>query len=84
MQLQHRRRAACQRREHSEHATSGDLAEEVRGACLGMRIARPHRVIVRVYDQALQTAGLSFPQMEILTVLISAAGPVRPAALPRG
>ena len=49
-----------------------------------MRIARLHRVIARVYDQALQTAGLSLPQMEILTVLISAAGPVRPAALPGG
>jgi DNA-binding MarR family transcriptional regulator len=63
------------------HATSGDLAEEVRGACLGMRVARLHRVIARVYDQALQTVGLSLPQMEILTVLISTAGPVRPAAL---
>jgi DNA-binding MarR family transcriptional regulator len=63
------------------HATNRDLAEEVRGACLGMRVARLHRVIARVYDQALQTVGLSLPQMEILTVLISTAGPVRPAAL---
>ena len=63
------------------HATSRDLAEEVRGACLGMRVARLHRVISRVYDQALQLAGLSLPQMEILTVLISTAGPVRPADL---
>jgi predicted transcriptional regulator len=62
-------------------ATSGDLADEVRGACLGTRVARLHRVIARIYDQALQTAGLSLPQMEILTVLISTAGPVRPAAL---
>jgi hypothetical protein len=32
------------------HAASGDLAEEVRRACLGMRIARLHRVIARAYN----------------------------------
>jgi DNA-binding MarR family transcriptional regulator len=64
-----------------QHTIANDLAEEVRGACLGMRVARLHRVVARVYEQALQTAGLSLPQMEILTVLISATGPVRPAAL---
>jgi DNA-binding MarR family transcriptional regulator len=64
-----------------QHAIADDLAGEVRGACLGMRVSRLHRVVARVYEQALQTAGLSLPQMEILTVLISATGPVRPAAL---
>ncbi len=63
------------------HAIADDLAEEVRGACLGMRVARLHRIVARVYEQALQTAGLSLPQMEILTELISAPGPLRPAAL---
>jgi DNA-binding MarR family transcriptional regulator len=58
-----------------------DLAEEVRNSCLGMRVSRLHRVVARVYEQELQTAGLSLPQMEILTVLVSAAGPVRQAAL---
>ena len=58
-----------------------DLAEEVRSACLGMRVSRLHRVVSRVYEQELQTAGLSLPQMEILTVLITAAGPVRQTAL---
>ena len=58
-----------------------DLAEEVRSACLGMRVTRLHRVVARVYEQELQTAGLSLPQMEILTVLLTAAGPVRPAVL---
>jgi DNA-binding MarR family transcriptional regulator len=58
-----------------------DLAEEVRNACLGMRVTRLHRVVARVYEQELQTAGLSLPQMEILTTLITAAGPVRQAAL---
>src|ERR1700692_3626970 len=64
-----------------QHTIADDLAAEVIGACLGMRVARLPRVVARGYEQALQTAGLSLPQMEILTVLISATGPVRPAAL---
>ena len=64
-----------------QRTIADDVAEEVRRACLGMRVTRLHRVVARVYEQELQTAGLSLPQMEILTVLITAAGPVRPAAL---
>jgi DNA-binding MarR family transcriptional regulator len=64
-----------------QDAIARDLAEEVRRACLGMRVARLHRIVARVYEQALQTVGLSLPQMEILTTLISATGPVRPTAL---
>ena len=64
-----------------QHAIADDLAAEVADACLGMRVARLHRVIARRYEQALQTAGLSQPQMEVLASLIIAAGPVRPAAL---
>ena len=64
-----------------QHTTADDLAAEVDGACLGMRVARLHRVITRLYEQALQSAGLTQPQMEVLTTLIGAAGPVRPAAL---
>ena len=65
----------------TQHTIADDLAAEVRSACLGMRVARLHRVIARCYEQALQTEGLTQPQMEVLTTLISAAGPVRPAAL---
>ena len=32
-----------------------------------MRVARLHRVVARLYEQALQTAGLTQPQMEVLT-----------------
>jgi DNA-binding MarR family transcriptional regulator len=64
-----------------EHASADDLAAEVAGACLGMRVARLHRVIARLYEQALQTVGLTQPQMEILASLIIAERPVRPAAL---
>lgn len=58
-----------------------DLAAEVAGACLGMRVARLHRVVARLYERALQTVGLTQPQMEVLTSLINAASPVKPAAL---
>jgi DNA-binding MarR family transcriptional regulator len=64
-----------------QDTVADDLAEEVRSACLGMRVSRLHRVVSRVYEQELQTAGLSLPQMEILTVLVTAAGPVRQAVL---
>ena len=64
-----------------QRTIADDLAAEVSGACLGMRVARLHRVIARCYEQALQTVGLTQPQMEVLTTLISAAGPVRPTAL---
>jgi DNA-binding MarR family transcriptional regulator len=64
-----------------QHTVADDLAAEVGGACLGMRVARLHRVVARRYEQALQTAGLTQPQMEILASLVTAAGPVRPAAL---
>jgi DNA-binding MarR family transcriptional regulator len=64
-----------------QRTVADNLAEEVRNACLGMRVSRLHRVIARVYEQELQTAGLSLPQIEILTVLVTAAGPVRQATL---
>jgi DNA-binding MarR family transcriptional regulator len=53
---------------------------EVRDACLGKRVSRLHRIVARVYEQALQTVGISLPQMEILTELVG-PGPVRPAVL---
>jgi DNA-binding MarR family transcriptional regulator len=64
-----------------QHAIADDLAAEVHGACLGMRVSRLHRVVARIYEQALGTVGLTLPQMEILTELMSVTGPVRPAAL---
>jgi DNA-binding MarR family transcriptional regulator len=64
-----------------QHAMADELAGEVRAACLGMRVTRLHRRVARVYEQALQTVGLSLPQLEILTELINAEGPVKPTAL---
>jgi hypothetical protein len=45
-----------------QHTIADDLAAEVRDACLGMRVARLHRVVARLYEQALQTGGLTQPQ----------------------
>ncbi|HEX4661497.1 MAG TPA: MarR family winged helix-turn-helix transcriptional regulator [Streptosporangiaceae bacterium] len=64
-----------------QHAITDDLAVEVAGSCLGMRVARLHRVVARLYEQELQTAGLTQPQMEIFASLIIAEVPVKPAAL---
>ncbi|MGW7008371.1 MarR family winged helix-turn-helix transcriptional regulator [Streptomyces sp. NPDC054933] len=64
-----------------QSAIAVDLAAEVGGACLGMRVARLHRVVTRCYEQALQTVGLSQPQMEVLTCLVIDPKPVRPATL---
>jgi DNA-binding MarR family transcriptional regulator len=54
---------------------------EIRDACLGKRVSRLHRIVARVYEQALQTVDISLPQMEMLTELVGAAGPIRPATL---
>jgi DNA-binding MarR family transcriptional regulator len=54
---------------------------EIRDACLGKRVSRLHRMVARVYEQALRTVDISLPQMEILTELVGASGPVKPAAL---
>ena len=43
------------------HTIADDLAAEVGGACLGMRVARLHRVVARLYEQALQTPILTQP-----------------------
>ena len=64
-----------------QHAIADEFAAEVAGACLGLRVARLHRVVARCYEQALQTVGLTQPQLEVLASLVSAAGPVKPAAL---
>ena len=63
-----------------QRTIADDLAEEVRSSCLASSFpAAPGRA--RVHEQELPSAGLCQPQMEILTVLITATGPVRQAAL---
>ena len=62
-------------------AIADNLAAELGRSCLGMRVARLHRVIARCYEQELQTAGFTQPQIEVLASLVRAAGPMRPGAL---
>lgn len=64
-----------------QHTVAGELAGAMQARCLGMRVARLHRVVSRTYEQALQPLGLSLPQAEILAELMGAAGPVKPAEL---
>jgi hypothetical protein len=64
-----------------QHAIADDSPRRSVAPASALRVARLHRIVARVYEQSLQTVGLSLPQMEILIVLTSATGPVRPAAL---
>lgn len=57
------------------------LAEEVWERCLGSRITRLHRLIALRYDQALDQAGLTLPQVEILSALLMRGRPVGPSEM---
>lgn len=59
----------------------GELAAAMRAGCLGVRVARLHRLVARAYEQALQPLGVSLPQIEILSLLMAAGGPVKPTVL---
>lgn len=64
-----------------QRAVATGLAAEISRSCLGTRVARLHRLVTRSYEQALQEAGLSQPQLEVLACLVNVAGPIRPSAL---
>jgi DNA-binding MarR family transcriptional regulator len=66
---------------HSQRSAASAFAETTRANCLGMRVSRLHRMVGRTYDRALQPLGLSVPQVEILSELVAAGGPVRPTTL---
>jgi DNA-binding MarR family transcriptional regulator len=65
----------------SQRSAASAFAETTRANCLGMRVSRLHRMVGRTYDRALQPLGLSVPQVEILSELVAAGGPVRPTTL---
>jgi DNA-binding MarR family transcriptional regulator len=58
-----------------------ELAEAIRGRCLGTRVGHLHRVVARRFDRALRPVGLTLSQLEILTALVLFGEPVRPAAI---
>jgi DNA-binding MarR family transcriptional regulator len=63
------------------NAIANDLAAAMQSECLGARVAQLHRLVARAYEQELQPLGISLPQIEILSRLMTAASAVKPAAL---
>ena len=57
------------------------LARQVWEGCVGSRITRLHRLIALRYDQALDQAGLTLPQVEILSALLMRGRPVGPSEM---
>lgn len=53
----------------------------MRAGCLGVRISRTHRLVTRIFEQALRPVGLTLPQLELLSTLTIVGRPVRPTEL---
>lgn len=66
-----------------QHMTDDALgmAEDMRASCLGVRIARTHRLVIRIFEQALRPLGVTLPQLELLSMLTLMGGPVKPSDL---
>ena len=69
-------------RPRSVDATTA-IAAQMHQSCLGVRVARLHRLVVRRYDEQLRDAGLSISQIEILSALQLLPEPIRPSDLAR-
>jgi DNA-binding MarR family transcriptional regulator len=59
------------------------LAQQMHQTCLGVRVARLHRLVMRRYDEQLRDAGLTISQVEILSALQLVPDPIRPSDLAR-
>lgn len=57
------------------------MAEDMRVGCLGLRIARTHRLVTRIFEQALRPLGLTLPQLELLSTLTIVGRPIKPTEL---
>lgn len=66
---------------HVEEERALALAEQVWERCVGSRITRLHRLIALRYDHALDQAGLTLPQVEILSALVMRGRPVGPTEM---
>lgn len=58
-----------------------DLAQDMAAHCLGLRVAHTHRLVTRMFDQALRPHGLTRPQLELLSLLALLRRPARPSDL---
>jgi DNA-binding MarR family transcriptional regulator len=65
--------------QHPDRA--GRLASAMRQECLGVRVGRMHRLVSRTFENALRPAGISLPQLEVLSTLTIVARPIRPTEL---
>lgn len=57
------------------------MAHAMQSECLGLRVARLHRLIRRRFDQELRPLGLSTSQLGVLSALTIHGGAVKPAQL---
>jgi DNA-binding MarR family transcriptional regulator len=57
------------------------MAEDMRVSCLGVRIAHTHRLVIRIFEQALRPFGVTLPQLELLSALTLLGKPVKPSDL---
>ena len=64
------------------HKSAKQCAQEMGGACIGMRSRVINRVISRIYDEALRPHGIKGSQMSILAV-ISGFGRAEPSEICR-
>ena len=54
------------------------LSTEMAAGCLGARVERLHRLVVREFDRRLRPIGLSLQQLQVLSTLTLCARPIRP------
>jgi DNA-binding MarR family transcriptional regulator len=60
---------------------AGEVAAELQADCLGVRVSRLQRLVLRHYAEALRPHDMTLSQMEILAALILHGDPVKPTAL---
>jgi DNA-binding MarR family transcriptional regulator len=65
----------------SPRARATELAAAMQAECLGMRVGRLQRLVARRFDQELRPLGLSLPQLEVLSTLVTSAVPAKPSEL---
>ncbi len=63
--------------------SSSDAAELVGQECLAAKVRRVHRVVVRIYDDALRPHGLTVAQLDLIATLLEHEGAARPSDLGR-
>ena len=63
--------------------SGSDVPELVAQECLAAKVRRVHRVVVRIYDDALRAHGLTVAQLDLIATLLDRGGGVRPSDLGR-